>query len=156
MTKAMLLVLAALLCAPVCGGQTHAAPPTCRCMPHDECWASVPFNELNASVHGRLQASRDELAACLATEGGDINSHECTVALNTTDDEFWLSAQPNGYQHTGLFNEWNVSGCVDQPKATQWSTDMVCSAVIALRAGLVGVGGVAPKRSECASERVSE
>jgi hypothetical protein len=118
MTKAMLLVLAALLCAPVCGGQTHAAPPTCRCMPHDECWASVPFNELNASVHGRLQASRDELAACLATEGGDINSHECTVALNNTDDEFWLSAQPNGYQHTGLFNEWNVSGCVDQPKAT--------------------------------------
>ena len=34
---------------------------------------------------------------------------ECDKALNSTDNEFWLSAQPNGYQHTGLFNEWNIS-----------------------------------------------
>ena len=30
-------------------------------------------------------------------------------ALEGSDDEFWLAARPNGYQHTGLFNEWNIS-----------------------------------------------
>ena len=62
----------------------------------------------------RLRGSKeaksvDELSACLPQFGGSAAAAECEQALNSTDDEFWLSAQPNGYQHTGLFNEWNIS-----------------------------------------------
>ena len=32
----------------------------------------------------------------------------CVIPIGN-DVEFWLSAQPNGYMHTGLFNEWNIS-----------------------------------------------
>jgi FAD/FMN-containing dehydrogenase len=58
--------------------------------------------------------SVDELAACLPQHGGSLASPACDLALNSTDDEFWLSAQPNGYLHTGLFNEWNISSRVSE------------------------------------------
>jgi hypothetical protein len=61
------------------------------------------------SVSGRLHKSKDELAACLPEYGGNIKSEACGHALGSTDDEFWLANQPNGYQHTGLFNTWNIS-----------------------------------------------
>lgn len=89
-----------------------AAPLTehsdCRCVPPMPCWNHVPWSSLNTSVNGRLQKSKDELAVCIPAKGGDVTSTACAAALGHTDDEFWLSAQPNGYQHTGLFNEWNM------------------------------------------------
>lgn len=86
-----------------------AAAPPCRCVPPDPCWDRVPWSELNASVVGRLHRSRDELATCLTREGGSLSSSACAADLNSTDDEFWLTARPNGYLHTGLFNVWNIS-----------------------------------------------
>lgn len=83
--------------------------PRCRCLPPQPCWSAVPWKALNTSVGGRLHRSVDELAACLPREGGDLKSAGCAAALNKTDDEFWISAQPNGYLHTGLFNEWNTA-----------------------------------------------
>ena len=72
----------------------------CRCLPHNPCWATVPWAALNRSVSGRLQESRDELHACLPAEGGDINSRECAIALNNTDDQFLVmvlrSPDPTG------------------------------------------------------------
>ena len=32
----------------------------------------------------------------------DIKSTACAAALISSDDEFWLSDRPNGYQHTGV------------------------------------------------------
>merc|ERR1719230_2055395 len=77
----------------------------CRCLPPDPCWERIDWAALNASVHGRLEASVDEMAPCIA----DLNSSVCSAALEGTDDEFWLSAKPNGYQHTGIFGVWNIS-----------------------------------------------
>jgi len=77
----------------------------CRCLPGNSCWEIVPWSALNASVRGRLHASVDELASCI----DDIDSDACTVDLKSTDDEFWVSAQPNGYLHTGLYNRWNIT-----------------------------------------------
>eukprot|EP00035_Acanthoeca_spectabilis_P023021 m.447216 g.447216 ORF g.447216 m.447216 type:complete len:663 (-) comp19484_c0_seq1:10-1998(-) len=85
------------------------AMPECRCTPAHPCWAEVPWRVLNTSVKGRLQLSADELAPCLASSGGDPASAACALTLNSTDNEFWVSGQPNGYLHTGLFNSWNIS-----------------------------------------------
>jgi hypothetical protein len=77
----------------------------CRCLPHDSCWQRIDWAALNSSVHGRLEVSVDEMAPCTK----DINSVECSHALEGSDDEFWLSSKPNGYQHTGLFGVWNLA-----------------------------------------------
>ena len=69
-------------------------------------WSAVPWAALNQSVGGRLEASEDPLSVC---RGGGLTSAACDAALNATDDEFWLSSQPNGYLHTGLFGVWNLS-----------------------------------------------
>ena len=88
--------------------------PECRCVPPDPCWSQVPWKELNTSVSGRLRKSVDELASCLPKHGGSLTSDECAASLESTDDEFWLSAKPNGFQHTGLFNEWNISSDISE------------------------------------------
>ena len=82
-----------------------APPPFCRCLPSDPCWAAIPWATLNASVSGRLAVSVDPLAIC-ATAPASV---PCDAALNASDDEFFLTAQPNGYLHTGLFHSWNTS-----------------------------------------------
>ena len=69
----------------------------CRCLPGDPCWDLVDWSALNNSVSGRLTRSTDVMQACVS----DPASAMCTVALNKSDDEFWLSGQPNGFQHTG-------------------------------------------------------
>ena len=81
------------------------ARPRCRCLPSDPCWKRVPWASLNASVHGRLEVSVDEMAPCMKA----IGSAECSAALEGSDDEFWLTSRPNGFQHTGLFGVWNIS-----------------------------------------------
>ena len=81
------------------------APKGCRCLPSDACWASVPFAQLNASIGGRLIYITDPYAACVA----DSNSASCAQALQSSDDEFWLTSQPDGYLHTGQFGVWNMS-----------------------------------------------
>lgn len=104
--------MATLLLAATLGLLTHgtsAAASACRCLPTDPCWAQVPWKALNASVGGRLQKSVDELAVCVPSKGGDVASAKCAAALGQTDDEFWLADRPNGFQHTGLFNAWNIS-----------------------------------------------
>ena len=78
---------------------------SCRCTPDLPCWASVPWDSLNASVSGRLAVSVDPMAPCAAA----LNSPACDAALNASDNEFWLTAQPNGFLHTGLFSVWNIS-----------------------------------------------
>lgn len=85
------------------------AEADCRCVPPMPCWSAVPWASLNSSVEGRLRRSEDELASCLSQYGGSLSSTECAQDLESTDDEFWLSSKPNGYQHTGLFNVWNTS-----------------------------------------------
>ena len=102
------LVTAAAMAAPI------SEMPECRCVPPDPCWSQVPWKELNASVSGRLRKSVDELASCLPKHGGSLTSDECAASLESTDDEFWLSAKPNGFQHTGLFNEWNISSDISE------------------------------------------
>ena len=81
------------------------AAPQCRCLPSAPCWSAVPWAALNASVAGRLVPSLDPLAPCRANSA----SSACQALLNASDDEFWLSSQPNGYLHTGLFNVWNLT-----------------------------------------------
>ena len=102
------LVTAAAMAAPI------SETPGCRCVPPDPCWSQVPWKELNSSVSGRLRKSVDELASCLPKHGGSLTSDECAASLESTDDEFWLSAKPNGFQHTGLFNEWNISSDISE------------------------------------------
>lgn len=82
-------VLAA--CLPILSA-VDAARGSCRCTPPAPCWDAVPWATLNASIGGRLAVSVDPLAICSA----DAHSAACDVALNASDDEFWLSAQPNG------------------------------------------------------------
>jgi|EP01047_Picozoa_sp_COSAG01_P035683 FAD/FMN-containing dehydrogenase len=86
-----------------------APPGSCRCVPPHPCWDRIPWHELNRSVSGRLRKSVDELAPCIPSKGGDVQSAACAQALDKTDDEFWLADRPNGYQHTGLFNVWNIT-----------------------------------------------
>jgi hypothetical protein len=80
--------------------------PSCRCVPPAPCWDSIPWDTLNASVGGRLVRTQNELAACLA----NVSSVACQQELGNSDNEFWLSGQPGGYLHTGLFGTWNISG----------------------------------------------
>ena len=84
---------------------SSAQAPGCRCVPPAPCWVAVPWAELNASVGGRLAATADPLAPCAT----DSNSAECAAALASSDDEFWLTARPDGYLHTGQFGVWNMS-----------------------------------------------
>ena len=88
-----------------------AAPPSdpttprCRCLPGDPCWERIDWAALNASVGGRLEKSTDVMAPCLS----DLQGEACSHALEGSDDEFWLSSLPNGFQHTGIFGMWNLS-----------------------------------------------
>ena len=102
------LATAAAMAAPI------SVTPECRCVPPDPCWSQAPWKALNASVAGRLRKSVDELDSCLPKHGGSLTSDECAASLESTDDEFWLSAKPNGFQHTGLFNEWNISSDISE------------------------------------------
>ena len=94
--------LVAVVLALVVPAATYATPPypNCRCLPRDACWATVDWMALNASVDGRLVRSIDPMAPCF---GAGIGSGMCTAALSRVDDEFWISDQPSGYQHTGLY-----------------------------------------------------
>jgi FAD/FMN-containing dehydrogenase len=98
--------MAKLVAALALAAAAAAAAPQCRCLPSDACWAAVPWAALNASVSGRLAPSRDPLASACS---GNAASPACAAALRASDDEFWLSAQPSGYLHTGLFSVWNIS-----------------------------------------------
>ena len=75
----------------------------CRCLPGDPCWDLVDWSALNTSVSGRLAKSTDVMQPCVS----DPASAVCTIALNKSDDEFWLSGQPNGFMHTGHY----ISNC---------------------------------------------
>ena len=77
----------------------------CRCTPPLPCFDAVPWDTLNASVHGRLRSHVDPFDACAAK----ASSTACVASLNSSDNEFWLTAQPAGYLHNGLFNSWNIS-----------------------------------------------
>ena len=70
----------------------------CRCLPGAPCWNLVDWSALNKSVSGRLAKSTHVMQACLDDQASAL----CTVALNKSDDEFWLSSQPNGFLHTGM------------------------------------------------------
>lgn len=98
MVLRLLAVSSALLAA-------SSQAPGCRCLPSDACWVAVPWAELNASVAGRLVATADPLAPCAA----DVNSAACAAAISSSDDEFWLTAQPGGFLHTGQYRTWNIS-----------------------------------------------
>ena len=81
-----------------------AQPPTCRCTRPLSCWDEAPWAALNASVNGALISTLDPLELCKTED-----SPACDALLQRTDDEFWLSAQAGGYQHTGQFGRWNLS-----------------------------------------------
>ena len=76
---------------------THATRTRCRCLPSDACWQRVDWAALNASVHGRLEVSVDEMAPCQQ----NLQGASCSAALEGSDNEFWLADRPNGFQHTG-------------------------------------------------------
>ena len=97
----------------------------CRCVPPSPCWSKVPWSSLNASVKGRLHRSVDELAACMPAEGGSIKSAACSSALDSTDDEFWLADQPNGYQHTGLVRIVALRCACPDPNKTDFVSETV-------------------------------
>jgi len=85
--------------------QAQQQQAQCRCLPSSPCWSSIPWENLNASTNGKLVISVDPFASCASSP----NSETCLSALDSSDDEFWLSSQPNGYLHTGLFGTWNVT-----------------------------------------------
>lgn len=85
--------------------QYNIPPGSCRCTPPNPCWNAIQWQALNASVNGKLMGTVDELQSCFA----NLNSSACTTDLASTDNEFWLSAQPFGYLHTGQFGVWNIS-----------------------------------------------
>ena len=81
--------------------------PACRCLPGSACWPSqAQWSAFNASVGGRLVALTDPLQPCY---DAGLSSAACDLALNSSDDEFWLTSQPGGYLHTGLFGVWNLT-----------------------------------------------
>jgi FAD/FMN-containing dehydrogenase len=86
-------------------GHSTGPWPRCRCLPHDACWQRIDWAALNASVHGRLEISVDEMQSCI----DDLHSDACSQSLEGSDDEFWLASKPNGYQHTGQFGLWNLT-----------------------------------------------
>ena len=49
--------------------------------------------------------TRDPLAVCVA----DARAAACAAALRATDDEFALTAAPDGFTRTGLFGTWDSS-----------------------------------------------
>jgi FAD/FMN-containing dehydrogenase len=106
------MVLAvALLISRLAQSAGHLDPPApsqCRCVAPHPCAAAVPWPALNASVGGRLVPVLDPLRSCQR----DLRGTACAAALNATDDEFWLSAQPGGYLHSGQYGRWNVSAAV--------------------------------------------
>jgi hypothetical protein len=94
----LLTLLAALITA------IHAAG-SCRCTAlNATCWNAVPWQALNSSVYGRLAVSADPLYPCRL----DPASQACGAALNSTDDEFFLTGQPNGFLHTGRCRGFSV------------------------------------------------
>ena len=82
------------------------SPPSCRCLPSSPCWAAIPWASLNASVSGRLLPTNDPLSVCR----GPLNATpSCAAVLAATDDEFFLTSQPDGFTRTGMFGVWNSS-----------------------------------------------
>jgi hypothetical protein len=78
----------------------------CRCLPSNiSCWNIIPWSTLNTSINGRLIAAIDPLSPCSL----NTSSSSCDSVLVQSDNEFWLSDQPAGYLHTGLFGTWNIS-----------------------------------------------
>ena len=96
MARGFLVMLFSLAVSFLCPFAT-ALQARCRCLPGNPCWNSVDWSALNNSVSGRLEKSVDVMEACVS----DPASPVCTLAINKSDDEFWLSAQPNGFMHTG-------------------------------------------------------
>ena len=81
--------------------------PACRCLFGDACWPSpAQWEDLNLTVGGRLVAYEDPLAIC---RGSGIKTPSCAEALNSTDDEFWLTGQVAGYTRSGEYGAWNLS-----------------------------------------------
>jgi hypothetical protein len=117
---------APLLAAVLAAAGASAAAPGCRCVPPDPCWDAVPWAALNASVGGRLAATVDPMSVCT---GGGLNSAACATALNASDNEFWLTAQPGGYLHTGQFSLWNMSSSLSAFVVLAESEDDISAAV---------------------------
>jgi hypothetical protein len=86
---------------------THwSSTQSCRCLPTNAtCWSAIPWSLLNSSIGGRLVTAIDPLSPCSL----NTSSPECDNVLVDSDNEVWVSDQPAGYLHTGLFNSWNVS-----------------------------------------------
>lgn len=82
-----------------------SSAPQCRCTISNPCWSAVPWGILNASVGGRLIATSDPLAPCIA----NLSSLACAAALNATDNEFDVTGTPDGFTRTGLFGTWNLT-----------------------------------------------
>lgn len=59
-----------------------------------------------------------------------------TKVLARVDDEFWISSQVNGYQHTGLYGTWNISASLS---AFSVSTSRHCCLVRGLGHARVSV-----------------
>ncbi len=123
-TMAATGMLVVALAATAATAAATAAEQDCRCVPPMPCWNNVPWKHLNTSVSGRLRVSEDELASCLPAQGGSLTSTACAADLASTDDEFWLSSKPNGYQHTGLFNVWNTSRVSEYSVLAETEEDM--------------------------------
>jgi len=101
--------------------------PFCRCLPtNTSCWSAIPWSTLNASIGGRLVAAVDPLSPCVL----NTSSTECDQVLINSDDEFWLTDQPSGYLHTGLFGRWNLSTRLASYAVMAESASDVSNAVI--------------------------
>lgn len=105
MMSAMTVAVAALTLFKQLAAASNALE-SCRCVAGLECWTKVPWTQLNASVGGRLDRAVDPMTPCY---GAGITSVGCAQVLSSYDDEFWISDQPNGYQHVGLYNTWNIT-----------------------------------------------
>jgi len=85
---------------------TSTSSQQCRCLPSNvTCWNVIPWSTLNTSINGRLVEAIDPLSPCSL----NTTSSNCDSVLVQSDNEFFLSDQPAGYLHTGLFGIWNIS-----------------------------------------------
>jgi FAD/FMN-containing dehydrogenase len=80
--------------------------PVCRCTPDKPCWPTqMEWEQLGASVHGKLEKPESPLAPCRSDAAGEA----CAAAMRNSTNPFYLQDQPGGTQSAGWLGAWSAA-----------------------------------------------